>query len=55
MVIKQKGESQNGCFNVHFSGNLACFDFLKYPFLDSPFCLITDQVLMYIHFFDAVR
>ena len=30
--------------NVRFSENLACFDFLKNPFWDSPFCLITDEV-----------
>ena len=28
---------------VHFSENLACFVFLKHPFWDSPFCLITDE------------
>ena len=28
--------------NVCFSEILACFDFLKHPFWDSPFCLITD-------------
>ena len=26
-----------------FSENLACFVFLKYPFWDSPFCLITND------------
>ena len=26
-----------------FSENLACFVFLKHPFWDSPFCLITDE------------
>ena len=26
-----------------FSENLACFVFLKHPFWDSPFCLITDK------------
>ena len=26
--------------NVRFSESLACFFFLKYPFWDSPFCLI---------------
>ena len=30
-----------GVRNVHFSENLACFVFLKHPFWDSPFCLIT--------------
>ena len=29
-----------GIRNVRFSENLACFVFLKYPFWDSPFCLI---------------
>ena len=33
-----------GVRNVRFSENLACFVFLKYPFWDSPFCLITDEV-----------
>ena len=68
-VIRQKGESQNGCFkktkhaktsekrtsyffsyvcasglrNVLFSENLACFVFLKHPFWDSTFYLITDE------------
>ena len=76
-VVRQKGESQNGCFkkikhakffekehflpldiatlllascayqgvlNVRFSENLACFVFLKHPFWDSSFCLITDVI-----------
>ena len=70
-VIRQKGESQNGCFkktkNTKFSEktiisyllihtgtcayqggrkseNLACFVFLKYPFRDSPSCLITNEI-----------
>ena len=59
-VIRQKGESQNGCFkktkhatrtlayqgvrNVCFSENLACFVFLKHSFWDSAFCLITDEI-----------
>ena len=29
--------------NVRFSKNLACFAFLKHPFWDSAFCLITDS------------
>ena len=29
--------------NVRFSRNLTYFVFLKHPFLDSPFCLITDE------------
>ena len=28
-----------------FSENLTCFVFLKHPFWDSPFCLITDDLL----------
>ena len=32
--------------NVCFSENLTCFVFLKHPFWDSPFCLITDQGIM---------
>ena len=66
-VIKQKGESQNGCFkkakhatfsekrtftscayqgvrNVRFSENVARFVFLKHPFWDSLFCLVTDEL-----------
>ena len=35
-----------GVKNVHFSGNLACFVFLKHPFWDSPFCLITDDIFV---------
>ena len=30
--------------NVRFSENLACFVFLKDPFWDLPFCLITDDL-----------
>ena len=29
----------------NFSENLACFVFLKHPFSNSPFCLITDEIL----------
>ena len=32
--------------HVRFSENLACFVFLKHPFWDSPFCLITDETEM---------
>ena len=31
--------------NVRFSEILACFVSLKYPFWDSPFCLITDNLI----------
>ena len=30
--------------NVRFLENLACFVFLKHPFWNSPFCLITDKI-----------
>ena len=30
--------------NTRFTKNLACFVFLKHPFWDSPFCLITDDL-----------
>ena len=30
--------------NVRFSENLARFVFLKHPFRDSPFCLITNDI-----------
>ena len=29
---------------IHFSENLVCFVFLRHPFWDSPFCLITDEL-----------
>ena len=32
-----------GVRNVRFLENLACFVYLKHPFWDSPFCLITDE------------
>ena len=33
-----------GVRKISFSENLTCFVFLKYPFWDSPFCLITDEI-----------
>ena len=33
-----------GLRNVRSSENLACFVFLKHPFWNSPFCLITDEI-----------
>ena len=33
-----------GVSNVPFSENLTCFVFLKHPFWDSLFCLITDEM-----------
>ena len=37
-----------GVRNVRFSENLACFVFLKRPFWDSPFCLITDEFTLFV-------
>ena len=34
-----------GVRNVHFSGNLVCFVFLKHPFWDSPFFLINEKLV----------
>ena len=33
-----------GVRNIRFSENLTCFVFLKHPFWDSCFCLITDDL-----------
>ena len=38
-----KNCAYQGVRNVYFSEILACFAFLKHPFWDSPFCLITDE------------
>ena len=58
LVIRQKGESKNGgnkkrsmdmCVSgskkCSFFGKLAVLSFLLPPFLDTPFCLITDNIL----------
>ena len=62
-VIRQKGKSRNipypmirtcayqGVRNFHFSENLTCFVFLKHLFWDSPFCLITDDLLQCLSVF----
>ena len=55
-VIRQNSESQNGCFkkskHANFSKNehflpldTHRYAFLKHPFWDSPFCLITDKLI----------
>ena len=41
-----KHNRYQGVKNVHFSENLTCFVFLKHPFWDSPFCLITDELFL---------
>ena len=40
-LIHKRICAYEGVRNVSFSENLACFVFLKHPFWDSPFCLIT--------------
>ena len=32
-----------GIKNFRFSENLTCFAFLRHPFSDLPFCLVTDE------------
>ena len=41
-LIRTRTCAYQGIRNVRFSENLTCFVFLKHPFRDSPFCLITD-------------
>ena len=36
---------------INFSENLVCFVFLKHPFLDSPFCVITNELIVAIENF----
>ena len=45
-LIRTRTCTYQGVRNVCFSENLACFVFLKHPFRDSPFCLITDDILL---------
>ena len=40
-----------GVRNVRFPGDLTYFVFLKHPFWDSPFCLITDEFTSVVHFY----
>ena len=42
-LISTRTCAYQGVRNVNFSENLACFVFLKQPFWDSSFCLITDD------------
>ena len=44
-LIRTRTCAYQGVRNVHFSENLVCFVFLKHPFGDSPFYLITDEVM----------
>ena len=40
--IRTRTCAYQGVRNVRYSENLTCFVFLKHPFWDSPFCLITN-------------
>ena len=42
-LIRTRTCAYQGVRNVRFSENLACFVFLKHPFWDSSFCLITED------------
>ena len=42
-LIRTRTCTYQGVRNICFSENLACFVFLKHPFWDSSFCLITDD------------
>ena len=50
-VWVQENSAYQGFRNVRFFENLACFVFLKHPFWDSLFCLITDDWQKLIRFF----
>ena len=43
-LIRTRTCACQGVKNVRFSENWACFVFLKHPFWDSPFCLVTDEL-----------
>ena len=43
-LIRTSTCAYQGVGNIRFSENLACF-FLKHPFWDSPFCLITTDIV----------
>ena len=44
LLLRRRTCAYQGVRNVGFSENLACFVFLKHPFWDSPFCLITNDL-----------
>ena len=44
-LIRTRTCAYQGVRNVLFSENLACFVFLKHPFWDLRFCLITDDMM----------
>ena len=43
MISRLRACPYQGIRNVRFSENLTCFVFLRHPFSDSPFHLITDE------------
>ena len=43
-ILESRTCASQGTRNVCFPENLACFVFLKHPFRDFPFCLITDNL-----------
>ena len=44
-LIRTRTCAHQGVRNVHFLENLDCFTFFLLLFRDSPFCLITDELL----------
>ena len=44
-LIRTCSGAYQGVRNVRFLENLTCFVFLKHPFWDWPFCLITDELV----------
>ena len=47
-LIRTRTWAYQGVRDVRFSENLTCFVFLKYPFLDLAFCLITNEIGNYL-------
>ena len=45
-MIRIRMCAYQGVRNVAFSENLRCFDFLKHPSWDSPFCLNTNDLVL---------
>ena len=43
-LIRTRTCAYQGVRNICFSENLVCFVFLKHPLLESPFCVITDDI-----------
>ena len=43
-LVSSRTRACQGLKKVGFPENLTCFVFLKHPFSNSPFCLITDEL-----------